>query len=147
MRKKKVPSNFDTIIGKHTNMKGDIECAGSLRVDGSITGDISTEGNVLLGKEGFIKGRVDAVNVQLSGKVEGNVKATGILRIMSTASLLGDVEVKSFVADEGAVFQGNCKMLDYEDEKPKPKAGRSRSRSSKSVDKINDDKMDTPEES
>jgi cytoskeletal protein CcmA (bactofilin family) len=128
LRRKKVASNFDSVIGKNTALKGDIECSGSLRIDGSVTGDIKTDGNVLLGKDGFIKGKTEAVNVNLSGTVEGNIRATGILRILSSAKLYGDVEVKSFVADEGAIFQGSCKMLDIEEDKPKARTARIKSR-------------------
>ena len=74
MRRKKAGTNFDSFIGKNTAFKGDIVCSGSVRVDGSVTGDIKAEGDVLLGREGFIKGRIDAVNVHLSGTVEGNVR-------------------------------------------------------------------------
>ena len=138
MRMKKVSSNFDSVIGKNTILKGDIECGGSIRVEGTVTGDIIVEGDIYLGKEGYVKGKVEAVNVHVSGMMEGNLKATGILRIMSSARLIGDVEVKSFVADEGAVFQGNCKMIDFEEEKPKAKTGRTKSKSSKSDAKEDD---------
>jgi cytoskeletal protein CcmA (bactofilin family) len=126
LRRKKAGTNFDSFIGKNTAFKGDIVCSGSVRVDGSVTGDIKAEGDVLLGREGFIKGRIDAVNVHLSGTVEGNVKAAGIFRLLSTARLFGDIEVSSFIADEGAIFQGNCKMIDFEEDKPKERAGRGR---------------------
>lgn len=131
MRMKKVSSNFDSIIGKNTVLKGDIECGGSVRIEGTVTGDVMVEGDLYLGKEAYVKGKIEAVNVHMSGMLEGNLRATGILRIMSSAKLLGDVEVKSFVADEGAVFQGNCKMLDLEEEKPKIKTGKAKNKSSK----------------
>jgi cytoskeletal protein CcmA (bactofilin family) len=126
LRRKKAGTNFDSFIGKNTAFKGDIVCSGSVRVDGSVTGDIKAEGDVLLGREGYIKGKIDAVNIHLSGAVEGNVRAAGIFRILSTARLFGDIEVNSFIADEGAIFQGNCKMIDFEEDKPKERAGRSR---------------------
>ncbi|NTV89587.1 MAG: polymer-forming cytoskeletal protein, partial [Clostridiales bacterium] len=56
-----------------------------------------------------------AANIHLSGTVEGNVAATGLLRILSTAKLYGDISVNSFVADEGAFFQGKCVMMDTKD--------------------------------
>ena len=36
----------------------------------------------------------------------------GVLKILSTAKLFGDIKVNSFVADEGALFQGKCSMMD-----------------------------------
>lgn len=145
-RRKKVSSSFDSVIGKNTTLTGDIECSGSLRIDGSVTGDIKTDGDVLLGKDGIIKGKTEAVNVHLSGTVEGNIRATGILRILSSAKLFGDVEVKSFVADEGAIFHGSCKMLDIEEDKPKTRTGRIRGRSRSRSDSDSSSKEEQTED-
>ncbi len=126
MSRKKISSNFDTVIGKNTTLTGDIKCNGSLRIDGLVTGDINADGNMLIGKDGSVKGNIQATNIHLAGTVEGNIKAFGILRIMSTTKLLGDVQVKSFVADEGAVFQGNCQMIEIEDDRSRRKNRRSK---------------------
>lgn len=138
MARKKISSNFDTVIGKNTSFAGDVKCNGSLRIDGLVTGDISSDGNILIGKDGSVKGNIQATNIHLAGTVEGNIKAFGILRIMSTTKLLGDVEVKSFVADEGAVFQGNCQMIEIEDDRSRRKNRRS---------KTNTEQQDTTEKS
>ncbi len=114
MGRKKIPTGYDTVIGKNSTFKGNIESKGGLRVDGLIVGDVEVESDILIGKEGKVCGNIKAINVHLSGTVEGNITATGILKIQSSTKLLGDVLVKSFVADEGAVFQGQCRMLDYD---------------------------------
>lgn len=102
----------DTIIGLTTVFTGSIEGEGTVRVDGKVVGDLKVTGDVYIGDKATIKGNIEASNVHLSGAVEGNITAKGILKILSSAKLYGDIHVNSFVADEGALFQGKCIMLD-----------------------------------
>ncbi len=102
----------DTLVGSNSVFKGSIESDGTVRVDGKVIGDIKVTGDVYIGNGATVNGNVDAGNVHLAGTVEGNIIAKGILKILSTAKLYGDIKINSFVADEGALFQGKCEMLD-----------------------------------
>lgn len=104
-------SYYDTVIGKNTTLEGNIACVGSVRVDGTVKGDIKVSGNLLVGDQGLISGNVEAVNVHLAGAITGNVHTHEVLKILSSAKLCGDIKVKSFVADEGALFTGRCEMV------------------------------------
>ncbi len=103
---------FDTLIGTNTTFVGNIESSGSIRIDGRLNGDLKVEGDIFIGSNAEITGNIYANNVQLAGMVEGNIESVGILRILSTAKLFGDINVHSFVADEGGVFHGKCCMID-----------------------------------
>jgi len=114
---------FDTLIGTNTTFNGNIESSGSVRVDGKVKGDLKASGDVFIGDNAVITGNVYASKVHLAGTVEGNINTTSILRILSTAKLFGDIRVKSFVVDEGAIFQGKCSMIEEpETENPAEKA-------------------------
>lgn len=102
----------DTLIGYNTSFIGNITSEGSIRIDGKVKGDIKVAGDVYIGENSVITGNIDSSNVHLSGTVEGNISAKGVLKILSTAKLYGDIKVNSFVADEGALFQGKCNMMD-----------------------------------
>lgn len=104
-------SYYDTVIGKNTSLEGNIACVGSVRVDGTVKGDIKISGNLLVGEQGLISGNVEALNVHLAGSINGNVHAFEVLKILSSARLSGDIKVKSFIADEGALFIGRCEMV------------------------------------
>lgn len=110
--RKKVPfsSDFDTLIGIKTIFEGNIKSEGSVRIDGKVKGDIDAGGDVFIGNSASVHGNIIAGNIHLAGNVDGNVDARGMLKLMSTARLYGDVQVNSFVADEGGVFQGKCIM-------------------------------------
>jgi len=113
-RKSALSSNFDTLIGSNTVFEGNIKTEGAIRIDGKVIGDIIASGDMYIGNTASITGNISAANIHLSGRVEGNINTKGILRLMSTARLYGDIEVNSFVADEGGVFQGKCSMLEAE---------------------------------
>lgn len=103
---------IDTLIGMNTTFEGNIDSEGTVRVDGKVVGDIKVKGDVFVGTDGLVTGNIFANSVHLLGTVEGNVHSTGLLRLLSTAKLYGDIQVHSFVVDEGAILQGKCSMTD-----------------------------------
>ncbi len=83
----------------------------STRVDGTINGNVSVNGSLIVGQEGKINGAVSATNLFLAGEINGNVTAsTGKVEISDTGKLIGDLSAKTLVIDENAVFQGQCQM-------------------------------------
>lgn len=113
LRKKEVNvNNIDTLIGRNSIIEGKINAKGTIRFDGTLIGDLIVEGNVIIGEDGKVKGNITCENIIVSGTIEGNVTCKEQLRLTNTASLYGDIEVKSFIVDESAVFEGACKMRD-----------------------------------
>ena len=110
-----IPETFDTLIGANTIFEGNIESEGIIRVDGKIKGDLNVNGDVYIGNSAVVNGHITANSVHISGTVEGNIHSKGMLRLLSTARLYGDIHVISFVADEGGIFQGKCSMVDVPD--------------------------------
>jgi len=132
----KSPDNIDSIIGINSIFEGNIESDGTIRVDGKVKGDIRVSGDVFVGTNAVITGNIFANNINLSGTVEGNINSSGVLRILSTAKLYGDIQVHSFVADEGGLFQGKCSMIDIpEIEKSAEKSSLKKSHTTKDYKK------------
>ena len=111
-------ANFDTLVGSNSELIGDINSKGIIRIDGKVTGNISVQGDLFIGGEAFIKGNVSASNINVAGSVEGDVSSVGILKLLPTAKLNGNIQVKTLVCDEGSIFDGNCKMLESQASKP-----------------------------
>lgn len=101
---------IDTLVGKNTTIEGSLSAEGTVRVEGKLNGDVVLTGNLIVGEEGYIKGNIKADSVVLSGIVEGNITVNNHLHITSCAKLTGDIDAKSIIIDEGAIFNGNCKM-------------------------------------
>ena len=116
LRKKRKPapenSPVDTIIGSKTAVEGNIIAEGVVRVDGKIKGDIKVNGDLIIGTDASIIGNIHSVSVFLAGSIEGNVTAKEQLKLTETGKLYGDITVKTFIAEEGAVFEGSCNMTE-----------------------------------
>jgi len=106
--------SFDTLIGPGTKLEGNIETDGIIRIEGKINGDLKVNGDVYIGTNAEVVGNIVANDVHISGVVKGNINSKGMLRLLPTAKLIGDIEIGTFVADEGSLFQGNCKMVSPE---------------------------------
>lgn len=74
------PDVFDTLIGVNSILEGNITTEGTIRIDGKINGDIKVKGDVYIGKDAHVNGSIFANNVYISGRVDGNIEAKGILR-------------------------------------------------------------------
>lgn len=110
-------TKVETIIGPGTIIEGDIKSTGMVRVEGKCTGDIITDGAVIIGEGAYINGNITAGNVSLGGRVEGNVRCSGVLEIMLKGALIGDVDAMELSIQKGAVFNGKCNILSDEVEK------------------------------
>jgi len=103
---------LNTIVGKGTRIQGNMNVQNSVRIDGQVNGDIKTTDTIIVGKEGGVQGNVSAKNVLLAGKVTGNVLAKEKVFLQATSMIQGDVTAAHLVVDEGAVFDGQCRMSD-----------------------------------
>jgi cytoskeletal protein CcmA (bactofilin family) len=101
---------LDSLIGDNIKVIGKIQGGGNLRIDGVVEGDIIYDGDIVIGEEGRVEGNISCDNVCIAGTVRGNVECNEVLNLLSTGKLSGDVQVSSFIVNENAIFEGNCKM-------------------------------------
>jgi len=101
---------LNTIIGKGTQIKGNLKVQNSIRIDGSVHGDVHSTDTVIVGKDGEVRGQVRGKHVLLAGKVQGNVMASDQVYLETKAVIQGDIRAARLVVDEGALFDGKCNM-------------------------------------
>ncbi len=100
-----------TIIAAGAILDGPLTTREGTRIDGTINGNVTVNGSLIVGQEGKILGAVTATNLFLAGEIQGNVSASsGKVEISDTGKLIGDLAAKTLVIDENAVFQGQCTM-------------------------------------
>ena len=104
-------SNIETLLGKSSEFKGTISCAGTVRIDGVFEGQITVNGDILVGSEAKIVADISIHNITISGNITGNINATGKIELMETAFVTGDVKAAAFVVEEGAVFNGRSESI------------------------------------
>jgi cytoskeletal protein CcmA (bactofilin family) len=118
--KKPQLDKVNTVIGNGTKVEGKITSASSVRIDGELVGEIKADGNVIIGKQGRLKGDIHALNVTIEGRIEGNISAVDGIHLVTTCQVQGDVMAQSIEIEKGAVFNGKSTMVD---KKSQSKAG------------------------
>lgn len=104
------PSNERNLVAKNTSIKGDIISDGDFRIDGTLEGTLKTQGRVVIGLDGFIKGDVEATNADVEGKFSGNLVVTDLLTVKASANISGDVIIGKLSVEPGATFNANFSM-------------------------------------
>lgn len=117
--KKRVNKEFDIIVGLSSTINGDLSSEGSIRIDGNVSGEIVSKGDVIIGDNAVVKANISAEYCEISGTVEGNVHSETQLKIFKSGNLNGDITVSSFTIEEGGIFRGNCDINpDKKEKKP-----------------------------
>jgi cytoskeletal protein CcmA (bactofilin family) len=102
-----------SVIGKNLRIKGELSGMEPLHISGSITGTISLAGNlVTVGDDGEVIAQITAGNLNVSGKVRGNVKAEDRVEIRAGGSVLGEVTAPRIHVEDGAFLQGRVHLQD-----------------------------------
>lgn len=102
---------INTIFGQETEFEGKLNTKGSIRIEGTVTGTVTADGDIFVGEAGTVNSNIEARKVVIAGKVEGNVVAKDKLEILETGVLKGDLKAKKLVVEEGAKFIGKSAPL------------------------------------
>lgn len=100
-----------TRIAKGTSLKGDMISSTDIRVDGEIDGMIYTDGKVVVGETASLSGRMFCSNVDMWGKMDGDIYVKDILSVKSLAVINGNIHVRKLQVEMGAQINGTCKMI------------------------------------
>jgi cytoskeletal protein CcmA (bactofilin family) len=103
-------SNNINLIGQGTEITGDIICSGDLRIDGVLTGNITSKGKIVVGETGKIKGEIVCKNSDISGILEGKISVIDLLALKATAKINGDITTSKLAIEPGSRFTGYCNM-------------------------------------
>ena len=103
-------SNAINIIGVGTEINGDINTNGDIRIDGFLSGNIFTEGKLVVGETGKIKGEVHCKNTEVLGMIEGKIQVKELVTLKSSARIYGDIVTQKLSIEPGSLFTGNCNM-------------------------------------
>lgn len=103
-------STITTMVGIDTVIKGELITKSSVRINGTVEGDVRADGIVILTKTGRIIGTIEAESIIVAGVVEGNMSIRDKVNVEASGAIYGEVITKKFVIDEESIFQGNCIM-------------------------------------
>ena len=94
-------------IGKSVVLKGELSGSEDLFLDGEIEGNIELrDHNLTVGPNGRVRANINAKEVVIQGKVDGNVIASDRVELRKSAVLVGDITTQRIVIEDGAYFKG-----------------------------------------
>lgn len=105
--------NRDTlsVIGKTVFVKGEVEAAEDMLVEGRLEGSIKHTANQLtVGVSGVVNADINAKNLVIEGTVEGNIVGSESVVIRDSADVRGNVYTARISIADGAQFSGTVDM-------------------------------------
>lgn len=99
-------------ITNGTVIKGNISANGDFRLDGTLQGNITLNGKLVIGETGTITGNIVCQNANIIGSVVGNLTVQELLSLHASARVKGDIIINKLSIEPGATFSGTCRMLD-----------------------------------
>lgn len=100
----------ETIIGTGVSVQGQLASDADIIIDGTLKGDIKTNGDLTIGVNASITADVQAVNVVIAGNLIGNITASGEATIRETGQVKGDIQCSSLSIVPGGIFLGRSLM-------------------------------------
>ena len=101
---------INAFLGEGTVYEGKLQFQGAVRVDGVFSGEITSEGALIVGKDATVRGTLHVGELLLSGKFEGEVRATRRVVIHKTGTLQGSIHATALVMEEGGLLEGEVHM-------------------------------------
>lgn len=118
-KKFKMPK-ISTVIGRDTQIRGDVVFCGGLHVDGTVRGSLTAHqdeySTLVVSEFGVIEGDVRVANVVLNGTVVGDVFASGRVELAAMAKVNGTVYYRLLEMTMGAEINGQ--LIHTEEQEP-----------------------------
>jgi cytoskeletal protein CcmA (bactofilin family) len=122
-------------VGGGTVVTGEANFKAMMRVDGHLSGRVSsTSGTLIVGANGRVDANIEVANAVIHGTINGDIIATQRLELGRAAKVHGNIQTPSLIIEQGAIFEGSCKMLQMTAAVDKGK---------KEIKKVEDQPLDT----
>lgn len=99
-----------TTIGDTIIINGEFKSEEDVSVKGKIIGRIETSADLFVEESGVLEAEITTRNIDVRGKVVGNIAATDRFEIHPGGDVTGDVRAPRVVLADGAKYKGNIDM-------------------------------------
>jgi cytoskeletal protein CcmA (bactofilin family) len=113
---KKSKDEINAFLGRDTEFEGKLSFTGAVRIDGKLSGEIFSNGTLIVGESAVIKAQIHIADMVISGEVHGDIFAEKRIEITVPGKLFGNIKTPKLVLEEGVTIEGNCKMKDLKEE-------------------------------
>ena len=109
-RKRRKNGVIHTLVGEGTRIEGDLRFEGGCHIDGvvqgSVVADRDSDAFLSISEDGRVEGSVRVPRVALNGRVEGDVHASLLVELGTTARVVGNVHYELLEMAAGAEING-----------------------------------------
>ena len=100
-----------SVIGASLVVKGEVEAAEDLVIEGRLEGSIRhTSERLIIGRSGTVQARIEARNLTIEGTVDGDIVGSESVVILETAKVSGNIYTPRISIADGAQFNGSVEM-------------------------------------
>lgn len=99
-----------SVIDAGCEISGCIRFAGTLVLNGKLSGELVSADTLLVGDKGAIEADVQVGTAIINGVIKGNIAARERIELRGAAQVIGDVDSPVLVLEEGALLEGRCRM-------------------------------------
>jgi cytoskeletal protein CcmA (bactofilin family) len=115
MFKKNDPNSTDNLgktnrIVQATEIRGDIFSEADFRLDGTLHGNFTCNGRLVIGAQGLVKGDVKCANLDIEGVFEGTAVVEQLITLRATAVVNGHLKMSNLMVEAGAKVNSTCEM-------------------------------------
>ena len=101
---------INAFLGAGTVYQGRLSFQGAVRIDGNFSGEVFSDGALIVGKDAVIEGSLNVGELLLSGRFAGEVQAKRRVTIHKTGVLQGAVYSPCLIMEEGGLLDGQVVM-------------------------------------
>jgi cytoskeletal protein CcmA (bactofilin family) len=111
-------------VGNGTTLTGEANFKGMLRVDGGLSGRVSSaDGTLIVSTNGRVDANIEVAVAQIFGTVNGDITASKRIEMGRVAKVTGNIQTPALVIEQGALFEGSCRMVQIKEETERGTAG------------------------
>lgn len=99
-------------VGYGTKLTGETHFQAMLRIDGHLTGTVSSDtGTLIIGSSGQVDADISVASALINGTVNGDIIVTERLELGRTARVMGNIQTPRLTIEDGAILEGGCNMI------------------------------------
>ena len=93
-----------------TKITGVIVSESNIRIDGIVDGNVNSSAKIVIGENGSVTGNISCIDADIEGTLHGDAQINGVLILREKATIHGDINTVRIHIEEGAQFNGACRM-------------------------------------
>ena len=99
-----------SVFGPTLRFKGELKAQEDIKIEGRIEGSIHHQQRVVVGQKGEVVATLNAAQIDVDGKVVGDMSAKKSIKVNQSAVVRGNLRAPSVSITEGANFNGGVTM-------------------------------------